>query len=164
VFEIPVESEKAQNQSISEINDAVKLHNDIWPDIKLQTTDDILSRYLKEDVPSEQDIVCLYYVNENNVETCPQIQILIGIQPCRAPIDTGCQCSVISEELYNDLKARGLDTLELPIQNLALKSALTGRTKRVKRQALVQLQINKVLLDQIILISPELVTPLLLYG
>ena len=40
------------------------LRNDIWPDINLQKTDDTLDRYRKEDVPSEQDIVCLYYVNE----------------------------------------------------------------------------------------------------
>jgi len=82
VFEIQVESEKAQKEFINEINDEVKSHNDILPDIQLQKTDDTLDRYLKEDVPSEQDIVCLYYVNENNVETCLQIQILIGNQPC----------------------------------------------------------------------------------
>jgi hypothetical protein len=92
VFEIPVESEKAQEKFINEINDKVTLHNDIWPDINLQTTDDTFDRYLKEDVPSEQDLVCLYCVNENNVEKCPQIQLVIGNQPCRALIDTECQC------------------------------------------------------------------------
>jgi hypothetical protein len=70
--------------------------------------------------------------------------------------------SIISEELYNKFKARGLHSLELPTQNVVLKSAFTGRTKRVTRQALVKLQINNVSLDQIILISPQLVTPLLL--
>jgi len=83
-------------------------------------------------------------------------------KPCRALTDTGCQCSIISEELYSEFKARGLDSLELPTQNVVLKSAFTGRTKRVKRQAFVKLQINNVSLDQIILISPKLVTPLLL--
>ena len=121
---------------MNEIHDEVKLRNDIWPDINLPTVDDTLDRHLKEDVPSEQDIICLYYVNENNVETCPQIQILIGKQPCRA-LDTGCQCSIISEVLYNEFKARGFYSLELPTQNVVLKSAFTGRTKRVKRQALV---------------------------
>jgi hypothetical protein len=138
------------------MNDEVKLYNDIWPDIKLQTTDDTFDYYLKADVPSEQNIVCLYYVNENNVETCPQIRILIGNQPCRALIDTGCQCSIISEELYNEFKARGLDSLELPTQNVILTSVFTGRTKRVKRQALVKIHINNFSLDQIILISSQL--------
>jgi len=154
VFEIPVESDKARNKFINEINDEVKSHNDSWPTINSQKTDNRINCYLKEDVPSEQDIVWLHYVNENNVETCRQIQILIGNQPCRALIDTGCQCSIISEELYSEFKARGLDSLELPTQNVVLKSAFKGRTKRVKRQALVKLQINNVSLDQIILISP----------
>jgi len=114
VFEIPVESEKARKKFINEINDEVILHNDIWPDMNLQKSDDIVDRYRKEDVPSEQDIVCLYYVNKNNVEKCPQVQILIGNQPCRALIDTGCQCSIKLEELYNEFKAGGLHSLELP--------------------------------------------------
>jgi Retroviral aspartyl protease. len=79
----------------------------------LQTTDDKLHCYVKYDVPPEEDIVCLYCVNEKYVETRPQIQILIGKEPCRALIDTGCQCSIISEELYNDFKARGLGILKI---------------------------------------------------
>jgi hypothetical protein len=59
---------------MNEINDEVKLHNDVWPDINFQTTDDTLDFYLKEAITSEQDLVCLCYVNENNVETCTQIQ------------------------------------------------------------------------------------------
>lgn len=76
MFKIPVASKKAIKKFINEINDEVKSHNDIWPDINLRTTDNTLDHHLKEDVPSEQDIAGLYYVNENNVETSPQIQIL----------------------------------------------------------------------------------------
>ena len=89
VFGIPVESEKCRRKFINEIHDEFKSHNDSWPSINSQTTDNIINCYLKEDVPSEQDIVWLYYVNENIVETCLQIQILIGHQTCRALIDTG---------------------------------------------------------------------------
>ena len=81
---------------------------------------------------------------------------------CKHVIDNEFQCSIISEELYNDFKARGLDSFELPTQNVVLKSAFTGRTKRVKLQALVKLQITKGSLERIILISPQLVTHLLL--
>jgi len=65
-------------------------------------------------------------------------------------------------KLYSEFKARGLDRLELPTQNVVLKSAVTGRTKRVKRQALVKPKISNVSLDQIIFIRPQLVTSLLL--
>jgi hypothetical protein len=88
------------------------------------------------------NIIIIIIINDNNVQTSPQIQLLIGNQPCRALIDTGCQYSIISEKLYNKFKARGLHSLELPTQNVVLKSAFTGRTKRVRRQALVKLHIN----------------------
>jgi len=58
VFEILVESKKARKKFINESNDEVKSYDDIWPDINLQTTD-TFDHYLKEDVPSEQDIVCI---------------------------------------------------------------------------------------------------------
>jgi hypothetical protein len=75
VFEITVESDKTRKKFIKEIIDEVKSHNGSWPSINSQTTDNRINCYLKEDVPSEQDIVCLYYFNKNNVETCPQIQM-----------------------------------------------------------------------------------------
>jgi hypothetical protein len=117
---------------------------------------------IEKNVPSGEDVICLYYVNEDNVETCPQIRITIGKEKCKALIDTGCQCSVMSEELYEELKTNGLDSLELPTQNVVLKSAFTGKTKKIRRQALVKLQIANILIDQIILIAPQLVTPFLL--
>jgi hypothetical protein len=68
MLKIPVESNKAQKKIINEINDEVKLHNDIWPDINF-LTDNRFDCHVKEDVPSKQDIVCSYYVYGNNVET-----------------------------------------------------------------------------------------------
>ena len=91
----PVESEKARKKFINEINDEVKLYDDIWPDKVANNRRH--TRLLSKDVASEQHIICLYYVNENNVETCPQIPMLKGNQPCRALIDIGCQRSIISE-------------------------------------------------------------------
>jgi hypothetical protein len=43
-----------------------------------------------------------------------------------------------------------------------LKSAFTGKTKRVKRQAFVPITVHDVSIDQILLISSQLVTPLIL--
>ena len=40
------------------INDEIKSHNDSWPSINSQTTDNRMNCFLKEDVPSEQDIDC----------------------------------------------------------------------------------------------------------
>jgi hypothetical protein len=74
----------------------VTLHSDIWPDINLQT-DDTLDRYLNEDVPQNRILFVCIMLMKTMWKPCPQIQILIENQPCRALIDTGCQCSIISE-------------------------------------------------------------------
>jgi hypothetical protein len=62
----------------------------------------------EEDKLTTQDAVYLYFVNESNMENCPQIKILIVNQICTALINTGCQCSAMSEKLYNNLKTKGL--------------------------------------------------------
>jgi len=42
-----------------------------------------------EDQPSESDVICAYYVHENNLETCPQAKFLAP-QHCEAVLDDGC--------------------------------------------------------------------------
>jgi hypothetical protein len=106
VFKDGVESDRARNKNINEINNEMYTENELWPTIWLQTSEDVNGCYLNVVMPSEQDVICLCYINENNVETCPQIPMVIGNQHHRALIDTGCQCSIIAEELYNDLKAK----------------------------------------------------------
>jgi hypothetical protein len=155
---MPVESDKAQRKFINKSSDNIKTS---WPAREQQIRGDSVESKIKGGVPSEEDVICFYYINEDNVETSPQIRVTIGKEQCKALIDTGCQCSVMSEELYEELKLKGLDSLELPMQNVVLKSAFTGRTKKVRRQALMKLQID-ITTDQIILIVPQLVTPFLL--
>jgi hypothetical protein len=68
VFTIPGEPDKAQKQDIDQIDEEIKSHNYIWPNINLGMTGYGHSCQAEEEGPSEQDIVCLYYVNENTVK------------------------------------------------------------------------------------------------
>ena len=43
-----------------------------------------------------------------------------------------CATAVPSEVLYSEFKARGQNSLELPTQNVVLKSSFTGRTKEIR--------------------------------
>ena len=117
---------------------------------------------VEEDELMAQDAVYLYFVNESNMENCPQIEILIGNQTCTALIDTGCQCSVMSEKFYNDLKTNGLNCMELPVQNIILQSAFSNKKARVRLQTLIELNCSGILSDQVFLISAQLVTDILL--
>jgi hypothetical protein len=112
VFKDGVESDRARNNNINKINNEMYTDNELGPPICLRTNEEVNGCYLNVDMPSEQDIICLSYINENNVETCPQIPMVIGNQHHRALIDTGCQCSIIAEELYNDHKAKADPTVE----------------------------------------------------
>jgi transposase InsO family protein len=151
----------AHNQG-NDDNENHRLLDELQPSENKEIRSRYLNNQVKREVPSGWDYVCLYYINENNLETCPQIQIVLENKSCIALIDTGCQCSIISEEMYNQFKTMGANWLELPTQNVILKSAFTGKTQRVKRQVLVPLKVCQMSIDQILLISSHLVTPLIL--
>jgi hypothetical protein len=113
VSEPQTEVERAHNRT-SEVNNNVVLPEEIWPTGGDHSRDD----QVQVVTPSGWDNVCLYHVNENNVETCPQIQIYLGNQPRRALIDTGCQCSIISEEMRRELSPRGQTGWNYPLKML----------------------------------------------
>jgi hypothetical protein len=67
----------------------------------------------EEKTASECDIVYLYYI-EQNLGSCCQVKFLIGLHQCSAVLDTVCEASILSEQLYNELKSNGVKSLELP--------------------------------------------------
>jgi hypothetical protein len=88
-------------------------------------------------------------VHENNFEKCPHVTLLIEDQQCKTVLDTGCQCSVISEELYRKLEFRGVNILELPARNVVIMSAFQGKINRIKLQVIFELNFNGVLIDHV---------------
>jgi len=45
----------------------------------------------EENPTSKCDIVYLHYVNEQKLESCPQVTFLIGSHQYSAVLDTGCE-------------------------------------------------------------------------
>jgi hypothetical protein len=153
VFPSPSESSLAQYQSIDEINNVINAGDIVKQKLEIAGVEGSLQMSGSIDQPTEQDDICLYFVNEHNLETCPRIKVLIGNQTCTALIDTGCQGSIISEELYTDLQSKAMESLELPTQHVILQCAFTGKTKRVKKQAMIELNLDGVRVDQIIFVT-----------
>jgi len=145
-----------------EINKKFGLHNIIETASACRGTEDFENINSQKDIPREVDVICLYFVNERNVESCPQIKILIENQLCTALTGTKCQCPVISEDLRNELKTKGLSSFKQPIQNIVLQIVFPDKAKRERRQAMIEFNCNDVIIDQIFLISPQLVTNLLM--
>jgi hypothetical protein len=68
---------------------------------------------LKKQTASEYNIVYLHYVNEQNLGSCPQVKFLTGSHQYSAVLDIGCEASNLSEQLNNELKTNGVESLEL---------------------------------------------------
>jgi hypothetical protein len=66
------------------------------------------------------------------------------------------------EHLYNRLRHRGLKGLELPTQNINLVSASNRKSTRIKKQTLIEFKIGDINITQIVLISPQLLTDVIL--
>jgi len=111
---------------------------------------------------SECDIIYPHYVNEQNLGSCRQVKFLIGSHQYSAVLDTGCEASILSEQSYNELKANGVESLELPTQKFVLVGAFSRKTHRVRKQVFLTLKFGDINIDQIFLVSEQLLTPMLI--
>jgi len=93
---------------------------------------------------------------------CPKLKIMIGGEEFSALLDTGCELSILNEQLYNKLRLLGLNCLELPTQHPNLVSAFNERSKRIRKQALLEIQIGDSTVDQVVLLSLQLLTDAIL--
>jgi predicted aspartyl protease len=110
----------------------------------------------------EKDVSYTLYIAECKRQECPKLRIRIGGEEVSALLDTGCELSVLNEQLYNKLRLLGLNCLELPTQHLNLISAFNERSKIIQMQALLEIQIGDSTLDQVVLLSPQLLTDTIL--
>ena len=77
---------------------------------------------------------------------------MIGGEEFSALSDTGCELSILKEQLYDKLRPLGLNCLELPTQHLNLVHAFNERSKRIRKQALLEIQIGDSTVDQVVLL------------
>jgi len=68
----------------------------------------------------------------------------------------------MNEDLYEKMKQRGNKYLELPAQHLTLVSTFNDKSRRVKRQIFVPVELGTVIIDHVLLVSPQLLTSTIL--
>jgi len=78
-------------------------------------------------------------------------------------IDKGSQISLLTEEMYHKLISEGLESLELGVQGAVLVSAFENKTKSIRGKAKMQILVDEIVLNDIFLISSQLLTQALLY-
>jgi len=116
----------------------------------------------EEYTPDKDEILYMFYINEEKLNTCPRVLICIGNQRIPAVIDTGSQISLLTEELYHELRSEGVEGLELGVQNALFVSAFRNKSKRICVQAMMPIRIDDMVVDHIFLVSPQLLTQALL--
>ena len=87
----------------------------------------------------------------------PHVQLDIDEERLIAVLDTGAEISLMPERIFEDLLAKGLRAPQLPVVNGALLTVFGRRTKRIKRQALTEFEIDGVSYEQMFMIAPNLV-------
>jgi hypothetical protein len=100
------------------------------------------------DNAATDDVSYTGYIVENKRHECPKLLIKIVNQEIFALIDTGCELSIVNEHLYNRLRHEGLKCLELPTQHVNLLGAFNKKSNRVKRQAMMDIRIGDVNINQ----------------
>jgi hypothetical protein len=71
-----------------------------------------------------------------------------------AVFDSGSQVYILSEWVYERLVATEPQILTLPLENVALITAFSNRTRRIKLQAYLDLFIGEDRFECVFLISP----------
>jgi hypothetical protein len=120
---------------------------------------------LEEDagnVELDTNVSYALYIAESKRHECPRLKNMICGEEISALLDTGCEMSILNEQLYYKLRLLGLNCLELPKQHLNLVSAFNEKSKRISLQALLEIQIGDSTVDQVVLISPQLLTDAIL--
>lgn len=78
-----------------------------------------------------------------------------------ALIDSGSQITAISEHFYNEIKSYN-KFLELPVSNIMVTTAIGKKSTSIKKQIMLELEINKCIVSHIFLIIPFLTSKIIL--
>jgi hypothetical protein len=114
------------------------------------------------DSTGENEFKYTLFIAEDKLQECPRIFVRIGGVMTSAILDSGCELTLVSEELYNKIKQQGNQYLDLPAQHLTLVSAFNDKSRRIKRQAMIPIEIGTVTIDHVTLICPQLLTQAIL--
>jgi len=74
----------------------------------------------------------------------------------------GNQISLLTEEMYHKLIAEDLESLEPGVQSAILVSAFGNKSKIIRVKAMMHIRVDEIVLDEIFLISPQILTQTLL--
>lgn len=92
----------------------------------------------------------------------PKIDIRIGKVMVSGLIDTGSEINCISQRLFDELVAAGVEMDEFPITKTSIRGAVGKKSSKVASQIYVTIQIKELLFDVVLIIVNDLYCDLIL--
>jgi hypothetical protein len=107
---------------------------------------------------SEEATNCVVlFINEANLISSPQMTISVsGKFDITAIVDSGSEVNLLSEGVYERIAKKGLEIPVLPVENVILVTAFSKRSKRIRRQALLEFSIGDDVFETTFMISAQL--------
>jgi hypothetical protein len=104
--------------------------------------------------PKTTDMVVLF-ISESSLANCPQV--LVNVLKCRftAILDSGSQVNLMSDRVYENLMETGLEVPTLLVEGVVFVTAFGRRSKRIRRQALIDFYIGRDVFETIVLVSSQ---------
>lgn len=142
--------------ALSDTNKISSINKVISNQSKILIDDDIVNELVDEN--NFHDIS-----NKRVSQSLPEIKIDIGSQSYKCIVDSGSEANVISSNKYEEIK-KSLDCNipELPVSNLAIIGVTGVRSKRVTKQAQIDLKIKNKIIPSIFLVVPDLHTDIII--
>jgi hypothetical protein len=81
---------------------------------------------------------------------------LAGRTVIHAILDSGSEVNLLSERVYRQLIQSGVEIPELPVESVVLVTAFGKRSKRIRKQALVDFTIGNDKFEGVFLVSLQL--------
>jgi hypothetical protein len=96
----------------------------------------------------------MFFINDANLISSPQMTISVsGKFDITAIVDSGSEVNLLSDRVYEQLAKVGLEIPVLPVENIILVTAFGKRSKRIRRQALLEFSISHDVFQTTLVIS-----------
>jgi hypothetical protein len=111
-------------------------------------------------IKNDQEFI-IFYISVDSIQECPHVDVMIGSKKVQTLLDSGAQSCVMNEDLFNKLLDDGIEMPHLPVHNTLLQTACGAKSRRIKRQALIDFSIDGVMYQVVGLIAPNLLKDLI---
>jgi hypothetical protein len=97
------------------------------------------------------------FISESSLANSPQVEVqVLDKFEFTAILDSGSEVNLLSERIYEELTEAGVEIPILSVEGVVLVAAFGRRSKRIRRQAILEFEISQNVFETILVVSPQL--------